>query len=369
MPRSSQPRRPVTLATLAAELNVSRTTVSNAYNRPDQLSPALRERILGAAKRHGYPGPNPLARSLRTRRAGVVGVMLTEMLGYAFSDPSAVSFLAGVAESAEADRKGLLLLPIDRTSDAERAATTIGQAAVDALVIYSTSDDDPHVAAAQDRRIPLVICDQPRDVPGASVVGIDDRAAMRSAAEHLLELGHRRIGVLCMRLARGRSDGPVGPNRLAQTKFHVQRERIGGILDAVAAAGMDPAAVVIHESFDNSVAGGRAAAARICAGATTPTALLCTSDVLALGAIEFARVAGLSVPGDMSVSGFDGIEEARRAGVTTVWQNSLEKGRVAGRMILQQSHSGVERVEMLPAKLIVGRTTGIVPGGRRLTYY
>ncbi|HEX5406028.1 MAG TPA: LacI family DNA-binding transcriptional regulator, partial [Pseudonocardiaceae bacterium] len=70
MVRSLHSRRPATLASLAAELGVSRTTVSNAYNRPDQLSPELRRRVLETARRLGYPGPDPVARSLRTRKAG-----------------------------------------------------------------------------------------------------------------------------------------------------------------------------------------------------------------------------------------------------------------------------------------------------------
>ena len=101
MSRSPAPRRRATLASLAAELKVSRTTISNAYNRPDQLSAELRERVLAAAKRLGYPGPDPVARSLRTRRAGAVGLVITEPLTYAFSDPAALNFVAGLAESCE----------------------------------------------------------------------------------------------------------------------------------------------------------------------------------------------------------------------------------------------------------------------------
>ena len=80
MSRSPVPRRRATLASLAAELKVSRTTISNAYNRPDQLSPDLRERVFATAKRLGYAGPDPVARSLRTRRAGAVGLVVTEPL-------------------------------------------------------------------------------------------------------------------------------------------------------------------------------------------------------------------------------------------------------------------------------------------------
>ena len=80
MSRGALPRRRATLASLAAELNVSRTTISNAYNRPDQLSADLRERVLAAAKEMGYSGPDPVARSLRTRKAGAVGLVITEPL-------------------------------------------------------------------------------------------------------------------------------------------------------------------------------------------------------------------------------------------------------------------------------------------------
>ena len=95
MSRSPTPRRRATLASLAAELKVSRTTISNAYNRPDQLSADLRDRVLATAKRLGYPGPDPVARSLRTRKAGAVGLVMTEPLNYSFNDPAALDFVAG----------------------------------------------------------------------------------------------------------------------------------------------------------------------------------------------------------------------------------------------------------------------------------
>ena len=112
MSRSPAPRRRATLASLAAELKVSRTTISNAYNRPDQLSTDLRERVLATAKRLGYPGPDPVARSLRTRKAGAVGLVITEPLNYSFSDPAALDFVAGLAESCEEAGQGLLLVAV-----------------------------------------------------------------------------------------------------------------------------------------------------------------------------------------------------------------------------------------------------------------
>src|SRR5256885_3295220 len=124
-------RRPATLASLAAELGVSRTTVSNAYNRPDQLSAPLRARVLEAARRLGYPGPDPVARSLRTRKAGAVGLLLTEALSYAFRDPAATGFLEGLALACEDNGSGLLLVPVSPEAE---DVSAVARAGVDGFV-------------------------------------------------------------------------------------------------------------------------------------------------------------------------------------------------------------------------------------------
>src|SRR6202008_4036815 len=101
MSRSPAPRRRATLASLAAELKVSRTTISNAHNRPDQLSADLRERVLATAKRLACPAPDPVPRPLRPRKGGATGMVITEPLNYSFSDPAALGFVAALAESCE----------------------------------------------------------------------------------------------------------------------------------------------------------------------------------------------------------------------------------------------------------------------------
>ena len=212
MSRSPAPRRRATLASLAAELKVSRTTISNAYNRPDQLSADLRERVLATAKRLGYPGPDPVARSLRTRKAGAVGLMITEPLNYSFSDPAALDFVAGLAESCEEAGQGLLLVAIGPNRSLDDGSAAVLAAGVDGFVVYSASDDDPYLSVVQQRHLPIVVVDQPKDVPGTSRVCIDDREAMRQLAEHVVGLGHREIGLLTMRLGR---DWPHGGPRPA----------------------------------------------------------------------------------------------------------------------------------------------------------
>ena len=110
MSRVLQQRR-ITLKGLAVELGVSAMTVSNAFNRPDQLSAALRRRILDHAHERGYPGPDPLARGLRRGRTGAIGLISDTNLSYAFDDPAASAVIAGVCAAAEQEQLGLLLVP------------------------------------------------------------------------------------------------------------------------------------------------------------------------------------------------------------------------------------------------------------------
>ena len=355
-------RRPATLASLAAELGVSRTTVSNAYNRPDQLSAPLRARVLEAARRLGYPGPDPVARSLRTRKAGAVGLLLTEALSYAFRDPAVTGFLEGLALACEQAGQGLLLVPV---SPEQVDVTAVHQAAVDGFVVYSVREDDPHFLAVLERPVPTVVCDQPYNVEGVDRVGVDDRAGMLALARHLTGLGHRRVGVLCMRLAAGHHDGPALPERQARATYPVQRDRLGGLRDGLAEVGVDWADVPVIERFEHSVAAGRDAAEELLASHPECTAIVCTSDVLALGALRMALDKGLSVPGDLTITGFDGVPEAERAGLTTVRQPVKEKGRIAGEMLLQRGDRNRPRRVTLPTELIIGTTSATPRGDQR----
>jgi DNA-binding LacI/PurR family transcriptional regulator len=348
-------RRPATLASLAAELGVSRTTVSNAYNRPDQLSAPLRTRVLEAARRLGYPGPDPVARSLRTRKAGAVGLLLTEALSYAFRDPAATGFLEGLALACEQAGQGLLLVPV---SPDQVDVTAVHQAGVDGFVVYSVREDDPHFMAVLERPVPTVVCDQPMAVEGVDRVGVDDRAGMLALTRHLTGLGHRRIGVLCMRLAAGHNDGSATPERQINATYPVQRDRLAGIRDGLAEVGVDWADVPVHERFEHSVAAGQNAAAELLAAHSDVTALVCTSDILALGALRHAIERGLNVPDQLTITGFDGVPEAERAGLTTVRQPVLEKGRVAGELLLERGDRSRPRRVTLPTELIVGATSG-----------
>lgn len=354
MERRRGSSQPATLASLAKDIGVSRTTVSNAYNRPDQLSPALRERVMQAATRLGYSGPDPMARSLRTRKAGAIGLLLTEQLSYAFRDPAAVAFLEGLTLECDQARIGLLLVP---ASPGSEDVLSVSSAAVDGFVAYSMPEDDPHLAAMLGRQVPTVICDQPA-LDDADLVGIDDRGAMRGIADHLIELGHRRVGVICMRLDRDCSDGPVSRTRQASAKYHVQRNRLAGLRDGFEAAGVAWDRIPVVERFDHSLSAGASATSEVLALDPGITALIGTSDVLALGAIAELRRRRQRVPQDVSVTGFDGIRAAVEAGLTTVAQPVVEKGRQAGRMLLDPAQRQHARRAMLATTFLIGTTTG-----------
>jgi DNA-binding LacI/PurR family transcriptional regulator len=363
MARSIHTRRPATLASLAAELGVSRTTVSNAYNRPDQLSPELRKRVLETARRLGYPGPDPVARSLRTRKAGAIGLLLTENLSYAFRDPAALGFLEGLSLACEDTGQGLHLVPVNPEREDIAA---VHRAGVDGFVVYSVPDDDPHLAAVLERPVPVVVCDQPT-LSGVDQVGINDHDAISAIAQHLIELGHRKIGVVTMRLARDRNDSFVTPQRQHEAHYHVQRNRLQALAEVFSAAGVDWSTVPVVERFDHTLEGGASAAATLLDHDPHITAIVCTSDLLALGAIEEAKKRNMRIPEDLSITGFDGIAAGVDRNLTTVRQPFVEKGRAAGKLLMANTDPGRPRRIILETEFLLGATTapprGTTPGG------
>ncbi|MBG9242818.1 LacI family DNA-binding transcriptional regulator [Corynebacterium belfantii] len=341
---SRNTQRP-SLAALAAELGVSRTTVSNAYNHPQQLSAELREQILATAERLGYLGPDPTARSLRTRRVGSVGVLFTDHLTYAFEDLASVDFLAGMAEASAGSQTSMTLVPVGPDSlDPTAAKQLVNSAVVDGFVVYSVAKGDPFLEAVHARGLPAVVCDQPADDHRMSFVGIDDHTAIAPAAQALVDAGHRSIGILCIRLDSEPNNGPVSFERLERAHHHVQRARVQGALEVFDAAGIPAGAVPIIERHINDPANNIDAARELLTAHPDVTAILCTTDTMAFGVLEYAKELGLRVPEDLSVTGFDGIAPALNRELTTVLQPNKIKGERAGTLL----YSMIEEAQKNP---------------------
>lgn len=344
-----------TLDTVAKVAGVSRMTVSNAYNRPDQLSAATRDRVLGVAAQLGYPGPDPAARSMRRRSSGTVGVLITERLRYAFTDPGMVSLMSGLAAELGAAGQAMLLVP----SEAGNVTSVIRGAVVDAFIVVSMDEKDEAVIAVQQRRSPLVTVGHPR-LPGVPFLGIDNSKAAATVAEHLLGLGHRRLGVLSL---PGRDADDLA-NRVVPVRIGV-RERVTGFTRAVRAlSGVD---VQVVDAVENTHAEGIRAALTLLdrADGARPTAVFAATDVLAIAALEAARRLNLDVPGQLSIVGFDDIDEAARTipPLTTVAQDLEGKGRLAARAALDLIAGRPPRSPKLRARMVVRQSTGAPPAG------
>ena len=352
--RSITASRPATLATVARAVGVSRMTVSNAYNRPDQLSPALRERILATAAELGYAGPHPVARTLSLGTTGNLGLVINYRLTAALTDPATVQFVHGVAAGCEEHGLGLTLVPVIPGRD----AALVDGALVDGFVLYGMAGEDPRIDAVRRRGHPHVFVDHAPE-PGKRVVNVDDRGASRRLAEHLLALGHRRFGVV---LGYGKTSRTA---REAETEaaHHAEIERLAGWRDALEGAGVDWGAVPVGSapgSAGEFQRVGRDAGAKLLDRADRPTAILVHFDMLAVGVLEAAADRGIAVPSELSVVGFDDVPQAATAipPLTTARQPHMGKGAAAVRLLLD---AGEPDTVLLPADLVVRASTGPVP--------
>ncbi|WP_342627290.1 LacI family DNA-binding transcriptional regulator [Nguyenibacter vanlangensis] len=327
----------LTLKDVARAAGVSTATVSNAYARPDQLSGDLRRRVLRIAEDLGYPGPDPLARHLSIGRTGTVAFVFSEDMPYAFSDSAVLALLRGVA--TECERKGISLMLLPVRAKAGPAAPrqpvmdVLASAAVDGLILYALSGYDDVVTAASRRQVPLVIIDQPRrtDIP---VVRIDDFAAARDMARHVVRAGHRSVGIVSLRTRRDGYSGFMDPERRATIGESTAAQRLRGFYAAFDEAGIGPDTIPVWESWENTEHNGEQAARDMLARKKTrPTAILAMSDRLALGVMADAARRKLRIPHDLSVTGFDDIPQAAATGLTTIRQPFTEKGAAALRTL------------------------------------
>lgn len=322
----------VTLAQVAEAAGVSVMTASYTYNRPGRVSDEARAKVLAAAERLGYAGPDPSARSLRRGSTRTLGVVLGEHLTYAFDDPQAVRFLAGIADVCAAAGYGMTILPITGAAD---DVPRIRAAAVDGFVVWTTADDDPVLAAVRSTKRPAVVHGGPA-VDGLGLVTIDNRAAARAVGA-VAFAGARRPAVLSFPLSRERVSTVVRGPDPAPVLFPVTRERLEGYRDAAADLGAPWTDVTVAVCSRNDGAEAARLAATLFDTADPPDAVAAMGDLLAVGVLDAAGAAGRTVPADVAVTGWDDAAVAAERGLTTVAQSLRDQGAACARAALGEA--------------------------------
>ncbi|MFC0269060.1 LacI family DNA-binding transcriptional regulator [Kushneria aurantia] len=344
----------ITLKQVAARLGVSAATVSNAFNRPDQLSARRRREILAAARALGYNGPDSRGRTLRTGLSRIIGVVLSDDLGYSFSDSVASEFLAGISQVFDAhDYRILLLTNATRT---DRPFSSFNGVADGYLVYGSLPDNDQLTQIGEPQSQPVVTVDNL--MPGRPSVGIDNRDAAFELARRALAGGARRPAVLALRLTLDAPAGSCERHRPLQHPNAMMLERLAGFDRALAEAGFEPAAVPLYNVDGNTFEAAAPVIEPLLDDDTPPDLLLCMSDRLALTALSLAEQRGIRVPQALQLTGFDGIAEGQRRPpyLTTVYYDSRAKGIRAARMVTGLDD---DKEVVIPTWLIHGQTCPI----------
>lgn len=339
----------VRLADVAKAAKVSQGTVSNVFNRPELVREEVREHVREVAGRLGYRGPDPKGRLLRAGKVNAIGVVTGEALSYFFEDPFARVLMTGITEACDARGAGISLVSAANEDD---LAWNVRNALVDGFVLFCLGGGERLVQLTRERQLPFVALALGIEDESIPAVGIDNFAGARAVGQHLAALGHKRFAVLTLEIDRKGSHGRTSLERIRTAKFIGSRDRTLGFLEALESFGIATATVPIFET-QRSEAAVHEALEALFSMPEPPTAIFAQSDRVALVALAWLRARGISVPGDVSLVGFDGIPESATSepSLTTVVQPIAEIGRQAARMIL--SSDGAPHHVTLDLELVV----------------
>ena len=305
-----------TIVDVAKLAEVSPKSVSRVFNNEPHITPALRKKVLRAAAELNYQ-PNVMAQALVRQQSYLIGLV------YEKPSPSyVVELQRGALERLHRERYRLIVLPVESVAGhPQEVVDTIRLAALDGVILAPPASDHPEVLdGLLQARVPFArITPQSREGVGLSTT-MDDLAAGREIADHVIAHGHKRIGII-----KGDPDHPVSAQRLAAYRA------------AFAEAGIDYLPE-LAETGDFSFESGYEATKRMLSRKMRPTAILAQNDDMAVGAISAARELGFDVPGDLSVVGFDDSEIARVAWprLTTIRQPVVEMAHTATDMLLRE---------------------------------
>lgn len=309
MPDPTTPSKPATIREVAARAGVSTATVSRSLRGGVGVEPATRAKVEEAARQLHYR-PSGVARSLKLRATRTLGLIVTDI-----ENPYFPQIVRAVEDAAR--EQGYTVLLADGRRDPERELESLdilGEREVDGMIIASTTLTRRHGERIHELPCPVIIINSASTVPAVPGVVSDNYTGGRMAAEHILELGHRTIAFV---------GGPEGDVSV--------QARVDGARAAIAGQPESDRAQFRVVDADASVDGGIRAAETLTVGGISETALLCRNDLTAIGVIRGLKAAGVRVPQDVSVVGFDDIEMAAYVdpALTTVHQSTDEMARRA----------------------------------------
>jgi LacI family transcriptional regulator len=335
-----------TVDDVARAAGVSTATVSRTLNQPESVRPALRARVLAAVQQLGYVA-HAGARALTLRRSGTVGVVVPTIDNAIFAQ----GLQAFQRRLADAGMLVLLAFSDYDPEQEEAQAQALLSRGVDALALTGLSQRTELMALLAQRGLPWVHTGAWPAPEGRACVGFRNRAAMVRSVQYLLDLGHRRIGMVA---------GVTAHNDRAA-------ERVAGVREALAAAGLSlPEAWLVESRYTLQHA--RAAMRRLLDAQPAPTAVLCGNDVLAFGAMLECADRGVAVPQAMSVLGFDDLELARqwRPALTTVQVRTELMWTLAADYLLARLDGRLDQAvqQEITVELVVRESTAAAPPGR-----
>ena len=324
-----------TLKSIANEIGVSNATVSNAFNRPDQLSKKRREEILASCKKLGYSGPNKAAQSLRSGKFNIVALVLPDSVEYMITDPVASDFVKGVSSVLEKSKVNLLLF--SGISDNINSVADF----VDGFICYGSPRNKELIEQLRTTTKKVVTVDF--DIDRKASVGVDNEHAAYEIAKLAINSQDDDVAILGLRLLDSNLTCRVYDLPNSASQFSIAHQRLSGYNKAMNELNVNLRADRVWNIPENKHPFALIAAREALTTVPRPNVLLCMSDLIALAALKEINAMGLKIPEDVRVVGFDGIDEALRStpSITTVHQNNVKKGMKAAELFIKRATDSV----------------------------
>ncbi len=323
-----------TLKSIAHELGVSNATVSNAFNRPDQLSKKKREEILEACAKLGYYGPNKAAQSLRKGKFNIVALVLPDSLEYMVSDPVASEFMTGVSSILEKQQINILLF----SGSSDNLNNIIDF--VDGFICYGQPRQSRLIEQLKQTKKKVVTVDF--NIERKAAVSVNNEQAAYEVAKYALSSNEEQVAIMGLRLLDTRLTCRVYDQPDIDVSSSISHQRLQGYLKAIEETNSTLLADRTWNIPESNAHFAQIAAREALSSSPRPSVMLCMSDLIALTVVREAQEQGIKIPEQLKVVGFDGIEEAQRnvPAITTVHQNSAQKGKLAAQMFLSDARDG-----------------------------